>query len=67
MGGRRVPRIFVWRWDVRERVLEVLEAIREELDNRSDAEYVEGVPRGNWAMKLLGEVDEAIALVKAAR
>ena len=42
------------------RMREVLLAVREELDDRSDAEYVEGVPVGNWAMRLLGEVDAAL-------
>ena len=42
------------------RMREVLLAVREELDNRSDAEYVDGVPVGNWAMRLLGEVDAAL-------
>jgi hypothetical protein len=42
------------------RMMEVLLAVREELDNRSDAEYVDGVPVGNWAMKLLGEVDAVL-------
>lgn len=47
-----------------ERILEVLEEVRDELDNRADAEYVDGSPRGNWAAHLLGSVEEAIALAK---
>jgi hypothetical protein len=40
-------------------LLDVLVSVREELDDRSDAEYVDGTPVGNWAMRKLVEVDEA--------
>jgi hypothetical protein len=42
------------------RMREVLLAVREALDDRSDAEYVDGTPVGNWAMRLLGDVDAVL-------
>lgn len=46
-------------------VLEVLEAVRDELDNRADAEYTsEGGQIGNWAMNLMADVDRVIAKVE---
>jgi hypothetical protein len=35
---------------------DLLEEIEEYLDDHSDAEYVDGIPRGNKAMKLLSEL-----------
>ena len=35
---------------------DLLDEIEDFLDDHSDAEYVDGVPKGNKAMRLLGEL-----------
>ena len=45
-------------------MLEVLRAVAEELDNRSDVRDGEDGPRANWAMQLLRDVDQVLAKVE---
>jgi hypothetical protein len=45
-------------------VVELLQSCRDVLDNYSDAEYIDGRPVGNQAMRLMNDVDEL--LVKLA-
>ena len=42
-------------------LVEVLQSVRDALDDRADAEYIDGTPRGNWAMNLMVDVDAALA------
>jgi len=42
------------------RLLEVLLAVREALDDRSDVRDTPDGPAPNWAMSLLAQVDEAL-------
>ena len=41
-------------------LLDLFDECREELDNYSDGEYIDGRPMGNKALRLVGDIDDML-------